>query len=317
MDVAFPANGGRIPQHARHGFDGSNHVAPCFPFVREFAEFLKGLRGEHGAGPSAEILGGERTASDFFEVFIYFRRSHIHRPAILIEVSEELLAWQVFTTADDLCEPGIFDIDHMVLPGFSAEREGELLPAHGDMAVAHGGKSEGMVRSGVFIAADPDEGGLQQPGDGGEHFFPRQALARQIALHASANLRQGVAEGDHITVLCGVALGAPVLMVSILLPPSRVPASGLQVAICAGTDPDILPGGGDDQPLQTDQRIPIANLAPLCVVKFEILPGFLPANAGSSVAGIAKARLFCGSNGLVFRFLSGFHEKNEGRLRIL
>ena len=72
-------------------------------------------------------------------------------------------------------------------------------------------------------------------------------VRRELALHALAHQRQRAREVDHRVELLLVAPLAPPVVVAVLLAPAGVDAGRLDVAHRVRADPDVLPGGRDDE----------------------------------------------------------------------
>ena len=132
-------------------------------------------------------------------------------------------------------------------------------PLQGHVPLAQRGEAEALVGPGVFVVADPDQGDLQQAHGGGEHLLARQAAPGEVGVDAGAELRQRAAERGHAVVLVGVAGGAPVVVIAVLLAAARVAAHRLDVAAPARADPHVGPGRRDHQPADALQRGVVAH----------------------------------------------------------
>ena len=75
---------------------------------------------------------------------------------------------------------------------------------------------------------------------------------------AAPDARQRPGEGEHAPVLGLVAHFAPARVIAVLLAPARVAAGGLQMAVVARADPDLVPGGRNRQRADACQRFRIA-----------------------------------------------------------
>jgi hypothetical protein len=112
--------------------------------------------------------------------------------------------------------------------------------------LAHRGQAVALVRLRVLLRADPEEAAVEQPHGAGEHALAGELVARlQVGGHAVAQRRQVLGEVEHLVELLGVAPGAPVRVVEVLLATGRVDAGGLDVAAVPRADPDVLPGRRD------------------------------------------------------------------------
>ena len=137
----------------------------------------------------------------------------------------------------------------MLDAGLAFEVEGEVGAVDVDVAAAEGGEAEGVVFACVGLVANADEGGFEEADDGGEDLFAREAGEGEVLVDALADGGECGAEVEHVFVLGLVADFAPARVVAGLLATAGVAAGGLQVAVGEGADPDVDPGGWDDQGL--------------------------------------------------------------------
>jgi len=70
VDVALAADGGGVAEAVGHGLDGLDDVLFGLGFGFEGLELAQEHGGEDGAGPGAEVLGGEVLAGDLLEILI-------------------------------------------------------------------------------------------------------------------------------------------------------------------------------------------------------------------------------------------------------
>ena len=118
------------------------------------------------------------------------------------------------------------------------------------VAVAQRRQAERAVGAGVFVVADPDQGGVEQPDERRQHrLAPRRGSdrRRQVGLDALPDPRQRRAELEHALELAGIARQPPVGVVAVLLAAARVAPGRLQVAVRSRADPDLLVGRRDRQ----------------------------------------------------------------------
>src|SRR6476659_2117026 len=102
MDVAFATDGRGVAKPCGYLLDGIADVALGAGLAVEFLKFLQGHRGEHGAVPGAEILGGDILAADLAQVSIDVRRRDVAILSLIVDILEELLAGQILARPDDL-----------------------------------------------------------------------------------------------------------------------------------------------------------------------------------------------------------------------
>src|SRR5213596_427292 len=127
----------------------------------------------------------------------------------------------------------------------AAEAEEQLRALDLNMALAQGGEAEGAVLARVLVVAHADQRLVEQHHHGGENLAPREIPRAQIALHALADLGEGLAELEHAAELRLVARLAVQGMVAILLAAARVARSRLDVPFGVRAYPDFGPGRGN------------------------------------------------------------------------
>ena len=116
-----------------------------------------------------------------------------------------------------------------------------------------------MFLARVLFVADADQGDFHEGDDGGEDFFARQAGLLEVLVDAFANGREGFGEESHALVLSLVADFAPARVITALLAAAGVASGGLEVSVGDGADPDVGPGGWDDEGLDAGEGVTVAD----------------------------------------------------------
>jgi hypothetical protein len=168
--------------------------------------------------------------------------------------------------------------------------EVQVAVAHLDVALLHGRQPVGLVGDRVVLGADAEEAAVQQPDGHGEDVVLGEVLAREVALDALAQPRQRAGEDDHVLELGLVAPGAPARVVEVLLAVALVDARGLDVAAGVRADPDVLPGGRDDQLGDAGQDLGIVDARTIAVEDREAAAAPDAAQAGTAAVDLAEAR---------------------------
>jgi hypothetical protein len=81
----------------------------------------------------------------------------------------------------------------------------------------------------------------------------------QVAFDPRAQPAQRVAEGDHRIELLAVSMGAPMLVVEVLLAPCRIEARRLEMSAWVHADPHIAPRRRDRQRADPFEHLRIAD----------------------------------------------------------
>src|SRR4029453_7652108 len=118
MDVALAADRRRVAQSRRHLHDRGGEPPARVGLLGRRGE---GLRGEDGAAPRAEVLGGELLAADLAEVGIDVRGAYGLPLPILVEVLEQLVAREILAAPPDAGERPAAHVDGGVVAPRAAE----------------------------------------------------------------------------------------------------------------------------------------------------------------------------------------------------
>ena len=110
-----------MPQLLRHCVDRCDDPAPRLGVRLESRQGAQGTRGEDCAGPRSEILGGEVFACDLSQVLVDIVGRHGALLTFGIDVLEEMLPRQLFTSLDHTCDPTVRDPDMYLTPTLAFE----------------------------------------------------------------------------------------------------------------------------------------------------------------------------------------------------
>ena len=139
-------------------------------------------------------------------------------------------------------QPPVLEVDQAILPALATEREPDVRPADRHMTVLERGKTIRTVRSLVFLVPHPDERRLEQRHQQRQHLLPRRISALEVApdaAHASpGSSRANSARRPYFGL---PALGAPGVVIAVLLSPPRIPPRRLDVRSRVGRDPHLAP----------------------------------------------------------------------------
>jgi hypothetical protein len=125
--------------------------------------------------------------------------------------------------------------------------------------IAERRQPERAVQSGVLVVADTDQRQLEQPNHGGQDLIARQAAHGKIRVTAPPDPRQRLGECQHAVELVGAPALVPVRVVAVLFAATRVPATGLDMAVRPRADPHIRPRGRDREGPDPAERLLVAN----------------------------------------------------------
>ena len=153
---------------------------------------------------------------------------------------------------------------------------------HRDVPVAQRRQAERLVGARVFLVADPDQRGFEQPHDGGQHAVARERRRLQVAHDAPAQRRQRPSERQQAAVLGRVAHLLASAGGSDTACVRAVAAGGLHVAIGARADPHARPGRRNHQRANARKRRCVANHTPVGIAIDVRLPRLSRVMPGSS-----------------------------------
>src|SRR5690606_12519133 len=202
----------------------------------------------HGGGPGAEMFRAERPAGTLGNIGVHVARGDGVN-ALLVFILEEMLARQVLQVRHDAGDAPIGQLQLPLLSRFALETEAYGLAGDLDMAVAQGGQAKALVFLGIAGIADADEGIVEEPDHRGGDMGQIGATAPEVRLDLFPYARQDPGKGQERAELGLAAVLGPARIIKILLAAAFVTTGSLKVAVGIRTNPDLGPGGRDDQRL--------------------------------------------------------------------
>jgi hypothetical protein len=141
VDVAFAADGGGVAEALGDRLDGLDDVFLELGLGVAGLEVAEGHGGEDGAGPGAEVFGGEVGVGrgEGVEVGVDVGGVDGAGVVVVVEVLEELVAGGVAAGFDDAGEAAVGEVDGVLDAGLAFELEGEAGAVDVDVAAAKGG----------------------------------------------------------------------------------------------------------------------------------------------------------------------------------
>src|SRR5258708_3112934 len=173
--------------------------------------------------------------------------------AVGSDVLKQHLSRKLFASLDPPRNTPVRDSQLELTPALASEKEAHGRSADGYVPVAERGETERSVVARVLLVADPRIRHLEQSHDGRDHLLAGQAWLPKVTSDAPPDSWQGASEADHARKLVCIANRAPCRVVQRLLAAPSVAAGGLEVTPRPRGNPDILPGGRNDEipdPLQ-------------------------------------------------------------------
>src|SRR5260370_26494029 len=173
--------------------------------------------------------------------------------AVGYEVLKQHLSRKLFASLDLPRNTPVRDSQLELTPALASEKEAHGRSADGYVPVAERGETERSVVARVLLVADPRIRHLEQSHDGRDHLLAGQAWLPKVASDAPPASWQGASDAHPARKLVCIANRAPCRVVQRLLAAPSVAAGGLEVTPPPRGNPDILPGGANDQipsPLQ-------------------------------------------------------------------
>jgi hypothetical protein len=127
------------------------------------------------------------------------------------------------------------------------------------MAIPQGRDAVRAVVAGVLVAADADQGPLEQADGRRKDELARERPAGEVPGNPPPDARQGSRETLRPGVLVVIAAGTELRVVAVLLAAAGVSTGRLEVAGRRGTDPDVGPGRWNRERPDPPQLARIAN----------------------------------------------------------
>src|SRR5262249_9615423 len=121
------------------------------------------------------------------------------------------------------------------------------------MRGAKGSQTIGAILLGILTISDTYQGFIEEAHHRGQHLFSRRSAFAHIPRDALAYSRQQPSEVNDTRVFISVAHLPPIIVIAILLAPTRVATGRLDMTIAIGADPYFRPSrrhGKRPYPLQ-------------------------------------------------------------------
>src|SRR4051812_21656336 len=163
MDVVLPTDASSVAESLGSDIDGGDNV--FFRLTLRFgrANRAQRLGDEHGAGPRPEILGRDLAAGDLLQIRVHVFGVDSLPFSFVVDVFEQLFATKLLTALDNAGNSLVGDGDSVLHSALATKLEAHLRADDGDVTTTEGRQAEGFVRLTVFVRADANERGLEQP----------------------------------------------------------------------------------------------------------------------------------------------------------
>ena len=290
MDVVLLADGARVAEAFGDGVEGADHVAVRLALGGRYAHRAQLGRGQHRAGPGAEVLGGDVAAGHFAQVGVdVVGADRLPLPVRILEL-EELFPGQVLALLDDARQPLVGDRQVVFHAALAAEGKAQHRARDLHVPVAQRSQPERPVLPRVFVVADPDQRLVEQKHHGGEDLPAAQVVPAQVALHPLAQERKDLAELEHAPELRLVAHFPVARVIPVLLSSAGVARGDLDMPFWMRADPDVGPRRRDGEREDSAALLDVDD--PRAAGGDEDPPAArpLPLDAGDAVGHIAQPR---------------------------
>ena len=294
VHVAFPTDRRRIAQPPGHLLDGCDHVPLRLRRAAEGLERTQRLCRQHRPCPRSKVLGGKISAGHVAQEAIHVGRLDGVRLPVGVQVVKQLVSGQILTSRHDAREALVGNVDGVLLAALAAEMKVNARALDDHVLFAHGRQAERRVRPRVLLVPHPDERDFEEAHHRREHLLSRETGPPQLFVAALPQRGQGAGEGQDSFVLGVVPDLAPARMVAVLLASSLVSPGCLDVAVRHGADPDVRPGGRDDERPDPGEHVGITDGLALAVQVAERLAPGLAGQARLMVADVAEPGLLGG-----------------------
>ena len=167
----------------------------------------------------------------------------------------------------------------------AAEGEAHACSGAFDVLVEERGEAVGLIVPGVLVIADAHQRAVEDTDRGRQHQCSAERPLAQVPRHALAQFRQRGGEIEDMQEFRQLPPFPPAGVVDVLLAAAGVATGRLDVPVRIRADPDVGPGGRNDQALDPRSRL-FSDGPALAVEIGEAMPGSAPPQAGLVVEGI-------------------------------
>src|SRR5262245_11753079 len=109
------------------------------------------------------------------------------------------------------------------------------------MRGAKGGQTVGAILLGILTVADTYQGFVEKADYRGQHLLSRRSAFAHILRNALSHAQQQPSELNDTRIFISVAHLPPIIVIAILLAPTRIAAGRLDMTIAIGADPHFRP----------------------------------------------------------------------------
>ena len=261
MDVAFPADGGRVSEALGYALDRLYHVLFRLGFGAEDANLFQGHRRKHRPCPGAEVLRRELLAHVLLDVVIQPPAGETAEPVAVAVAEEPPPARRLEQLAHRLGELLVDDRRSDEDSVLGAETKADSLAVNTHVVLAQGRDPERPKALRVALVADSEPAQVDQPHRQRSGPFRLQRVETHVRRHRGAQIRELLGEAHQLVELRLLLPGAKLGVVEVLQPPRAVAPGRLQLRSRIGRDAHVAPGRWNAQGLDSLERVRIRDPA--------------------------------------------------------
>ena len=189
--------------------------------------------------PGAKVLGGEVLPHGFAQILVDVTRSDRVLVAIVINIFEQMLAWQILHFAHHSCQAAIGQGDLLQLAALPLVAKPQGLPGQFGVAITQGGGTETLVGLCIPFVPNPDRTKVEQSHDARDAALSGEVMPAQIAFYTLSDERKQAAEGNAAIEFFAFSRGAEIRVIPILFAAFGIDAGREDMTIRRGAEPGV------------------------------------------------------------------------------
>jgi hypothetical protein len=201
-----------------------------------------------------------------------------------------MLAGNVLARLHDLGDAAIAEREAPFLSALALKLEADFGAFDPDMAVAQRRQAVAAVAPRIISVADADQRRFEQMDRRRQNFFARQPALAHVGVDPRADRGKHARKTQYPLVFGLFAARSERRMIPILLASPQIAPCGLDMAVRRRADPDIRPGGRNDETAQPRQPGLVGDALAARIAIRKSLAGLVARDAGFAVGDVKQSR---------------------------
>src|SRR5438105_6691944 len=259
-DVRGARDRGRVSEPLGHpSHDARHRLLLRRHAVRRPAELRERDRRLERPAPGPEILRREFLAHVTLDVLVELPARQVAKLAVELVAKELPPAGNTEQLRDPGGDLGVDDRGSHVRPVLRTKAKGNSLATYADVAFRQRREPVRVRSARVSLRSDAKPREVDQPDRGRRHAVGMERIERHVLAHRDTKLGQPLRESNELVVLRLLLTGAKLRVVEILASTRFVDPGRLEICPWSWRDPDVTPGGRNDERFDSRELLRIGD----------------------------------------------------------